>query len=198
MEAQGLQEANVWKKLFFHEIVSIFILLCFLVGFSFFHWSYYLPLSFLLLGAIIWIVLRKHWNNMNVDRYNYRFATKHSLYMVLFSLIGTIIVVCSFRFSWFRDLFDYSMASSLDTWCKNITIICHIEYARYFFVFYLTIFGFFLPILKGYWHNRNVARVCMKKIKSKRNDYEKQTKDLQNEYEIIIEDYQQRENKISE
>lgn len=153
-------------------IILGYFLWTFLMGwFSSHVWVY---ISFLgcMIFALFALSKNKILNFENSDYYNNRFVAKHSIYIVVMSVLLAIILEISCTEGFLYDFLSGYSNDYLKNWNNNMSYFSDIKIARVIFILFLVFNSFFIPLLSGYAYNV---------IKANRS-----TKQIKEEYEISL------------
>ena len=172
-------------KMFVKVLLSFFFWL-FLILFINNAWFSIILLP-LILGLCLYIT-KNRWLNLfdKYNKYDRIFILKHSVYIVLFAVLSTIVVYlllsCNYIYKYVENT-DYS--KFINDWNNSITLLQSHFLAKHISIIFFTLNGIILPLLFGYIYLIIHEREIIKRINNLQIQYKARVLDYEEEFKTI-------------
>lgn len=143
-------------------------------------------ISFMLAILMIYGYIKYRWNNIIVERYNYRFVIKHTFYSLVVVVAFTIIMYYSCSEHFLYDIFRGNYSIYFQQWNRRVDILFAPQMARSIFAVVVSLYGMFLPIMVGFWISHHQARKVKSDIRKAFVETKENADKLQTEYWDLI------------
>ena len=120
------------------------------------------------------------------NKYDRIFILKHSVYIVLFAVLSTIVVYlllsCNYIYKYVENT-DYS--KFINDWNNSITLLQSHFLAKHISIIFFTLNGIILPLLFGYIYLIIHEREIIKRINNLQIQYKARVLDYEEEFKTI-------------
>lgn len=130
--------------------------------------------------------LRRRWKAFSLERHNRRLVVKHSFYIIFVSAFVTVLFCLMMNSTFFTENLSFIPESYFISWSSHALDFCNPVYARVFFVTYVVISAFFIPIFCGFLVSREYGRKATGQVNRMFYKYTEQSDNKQSEYVEII------------
>lgn len=135
----------------------------------------------------IWLTKRK-WLLLceKYNKYNRIFVLKHGIYIIIYSLVCTLLLEAMLYFSFIYELLaKFNWQLYLNNWNVNITFLSNPVLTKYLVLIFFTLNGLVLPFLLGYLKWNKLEKEAIRELDKLQNRRKEEVLKLQKEFQTI-------------